>query len=644
MLAAVLASAAAANAQPVRATAANATTTATLAAAPTTGPTINVTPTSGLANGQFVTITVAGAPPGSTLLAVECSVAALQISEDGCENHRDAVFFANAAGNATTTLDVTSQISTAVGTDSCVSAVCLLGVVRFTSPTDDAILGASALSFASSACTGGTPCEDAPPIPTTVVGPKRPVAPLRGTALITPSAPFAAAVLATQANDLTSASAITGPYQPLRGRALAVMQRRAPRDATEDGGPGVGLVQLSMDGPGTAWASDSDKAVVASVRVDRSPWQVMVLFAGSQPFTYAGFTGPLAVGVHQVSIRIEPRRSTTGDHVPAVALYRIRLRVVAPGNPMYLLEKYSPVILGRSTSASSDTQLLTSADATPLGGGSTALSYETVWSREDAGTSFVPFLEWGEWGRMTDITGTTSLDVSPSGAISNATYHWCGCDPPFPEERDSLQEVTVPFTGRYFDGTHMILRNASGNDYQSDVDTTDVDTTDFRFQQPAVPGPPAPQPREAVMDAHPWTYRIMADEVRYWYLDRSTDPLSAQPGAARQYAIVSLDTSSSASTVAVAIRLAGSSTWYRSDMGSGAPLYTGSLGRTVVKLPQGWESRRITGVQLAVYPASATGSLKVNSFELLGLTPGFGVKRIPTPAPTVVPGAIDVQP
>jgi hypothetical protein len=183
----------------------------------------------------------------------------------------------------------------------------------------------------------------------------------------------------------------------------------------------------------------------------------------------------------------------------------------------------------------------------------------------------------------------------------------------------------------------MILRNASGNDYQSVVNATG-----FRFQQPAVVGPPAGQPREAIMDTHPWTYRVMADEVRYWYLDRSTNPLSGQPGDSRQYAIISLDTSSNASTVGVALRLAGSSTWYRSDMGSGAPLYGGGLGRTVVKLPLGWELRRITGVQLDVYPASAAGSMKLNSFKVLGLTPGFRVLHIHTPAPAVVPGEVNV--
>jgi Neocarzinostatin family len=596
-------------------------------AAPAAGAaTVTVTPTGQLSDGQTVTVSVADVTPGSTLLAVECSPAALSISEDACENHRNAAFFADASGNATTALTVTSQISTAAGTDSCTTAVCLVGVVRFTAPTSDEIVGVAALSFGSKACHGGTRCEDAPPVPSTLSPASRRIAPVRGAVLVTPSKPFTTKLTATTAANLRSPSAITGPYTAGAGAAAAAAST----------GRGEGLLQLSMDGPGTSWASNTDKAAVADVRVDRGAWQQIVLFAGSSPFTYAGFTGPLGAGTHRVSVRVDTTLSTTGHHLPAVALYQAQLRVVAPHNPMYLLQKYAPVIFGRTTSAGSDTQLLTDGSATSAGGGATALSYTTIWTHEDAGTSFVPFLEWGEWGRMTDITGTATLDVSATGAISHAMYNWCGCQPPFPPSRDSLQEVSVPFSGRYFDGTHMILRNASGNDYQSQVGTTA-----FRFQQPAVPGPPAGQPREAVMDAHPWTYQIMDDEIRSWYLDRSTAPASAQPGDTGQYAIASLNTTApQGTTVAVELRLSGSATWYQSDMGSGAPLYTGGLGRTVVKLPEGWERRKIAGVRLAVYPGTAASSVKVQSFQVLGVTPTFQVARISTPQPDIVPGAI----
>jgi hypothetical protein len=603
-------------------------------------PKVTVTPTSALHDGQTVTVDATGLPAGATLLAVECSPRALSIGEDGCENHRDAVFFADRAGDAVTTLVVTSKISTAVGTKSCITASCLLGVVRFTSPTADEIVGVAGLSFTSSTCHDGTSCEDAPPVPTTSVA---------GTKLVTAGrswtrrgSTYTAAVTASLAGNLRSPSAITGPYRPRPSSDTRTTAEHATSNVAQGATStrGEGLVQLSMDAPGTSWASDTTKAVVVAVRVDQRHWQQIVLFDGSRPFTYAGFTGPLSTGRHHVAIRVDANLSTTGRRPADVRLYRVRLSVVAPDNPMYLLEKYAPVVYGRDDSASSDTQLLTYGTATSLGGGSTQLAYETIWSHEDAGTSFVPFLEWGEWGRMTDITATVSLDVSSSGTISDPMYNWCGCGPHFQSNRDSLQEVSVPFHGHYVDGTHMVVRNASGNDYQSDVGTTD-----FRFQQPAVPGPAPGAERETVMDRHPWTYRVMEQEVRYWYLDRSTRPTSGQPGSARQYAIVSLDTSSAGvSSVAVDLRLSGSATWYRSDQGSGAPLFTGGQGRTVVKLPVDWLHRSVTGAQLRVYPASAAASLTVSSFHVLGLTSGFHVVPVSTPVPKVLPGRITTPP
>jgi hypothetical protein len=81
------------------------------------------------------------------------------------------------------------------------------------------------------------------------------------------------------------------------------------------------------------------------------------------------------------------------------------LEVVTPSNPAYLAYSYAPVMYGRSTSALHDVPLLIYADEPSAGGVATRLSYVVVWSHEDAGTGFAPFVEWGRWGRMTDIEG-----------------------------------------------------------------------------------------------------------------------------------------------------------------------------------------------------------------------------------------------
>jgi hypothetical protein len=295
--------------------------------------------------------------------------------------------------------------------------------------------------------------------------------------------------------------------------------------------------------------------------------------------------------------------------------------------------QYAPIVYGRPDTASSDTPLLSFDQESAVAGtpGSKRLVYTTIWSKEDAGTSFVPWLEWGEWGRMTDITETVALDVTTAGAIVDPTYDSCGCSANYPVNRTSPEEEEVPFTGQRY-GTHLIVRNASGNDYQDDTGTSA-----FRMEQPPVPGPIAGSVRETVMDSHPWTYRVAAAELSRWYADGSTSPASPEIGDSRQYAIVDLSSVTTATNaVGVAIELKGSSTWYSSDFANGYPLYDGGHGRTAVKLPLTWEASGIAAVRILEYPSSSTASVSDVHLNIIGLTEFFGLYWAHPPKPVIV--------
>ena len=83
----------------------------------------------------------------------------------------------------------------------------------------------------------------------------------------------------------------------------------------------------------------------------------------------------------------------------------------------------------------------------PVAGGATKLTYVVVWSHEDAGTGFLPFLEWGTWGRMTDIENAISFTVEPNGTVSGAQY-LSGGRPSvgFPDSQTALKEVDAAFS------------------------------------------------------------------------------------------------------------------------------------------------------------------------------------------------------
>jgi hypothetical protein len=363
--------------------------------------------------------------------------------------------------------------------------------------------------------------------------------------------------------------------------------------------------------------------VVVDVSVDGGASQQIVCFAGATPFTYAGFTGTLPTGSHKVKVAVDSTLSDTGTLAPTVRLVHLQLEVVDTANSWYDRIAFAPVVYGRTDTAQVDTPLLTYADQSGSAG-STALSYTTIWSREEAGTSFVPFLEWGEWGRMTDITETVALDVGSGDAISNETYNSCGCDgTPATENEVSAEEEEVPFSGSYYQQTHAIVRNASGNDYQSQSGSTA-----FRIQQVPVAGPASGADRDAVMDSNPWTYLISAQETTRWYTNGTANPASPEVGDSRQYAIVNLtSTVNDVSATAVAIQLSGSTKWYSSDYGSGFPLQDGGTGRTVVKLPVDWQSQKITGLRLLYYGSGSDPSVTDVSIKVLGLTSTYTVEH-----------------
>jgi hypothetical protein len=370
--------------------------------------------------------------------------------------------------------------------------------------------------------------------------------------------------------------------------------------------------------------------------------QQFVLFWGASPFVYAGFTGPVTLRDHySVTISVEPPAyleglSRPGLLAPQVVLLSGALEAVSPTNPQYLAYAYAPVLYGRSTSALHDVPMLMYATVSSLDGGAHLLTYVVVFSHEDGGTGYLPFLEWGTWGRMTDIDNAISFTVSAAGAVSGAKYLWGGEPAGFPDSQTAVQELDKPFGGVWW-GTHPVLRVATGNNQFADFGTTP-----FRFQLAPVAAPAPGGARDAVMDANPFTYEVMADEVARWYTDFSTSPGSPEPGQAEQYAIVDMDSAGrGVSSVAVDVRLSGSGQWYRSDLGWGYPLVGTGHVRTVVKLPVDWGSRSITGLQVAVEPPAAAPTLTVRFVHIEWFT-GAQVLQVPVPSASVVPEALMV--
>ena len=636
-----------------------------------TGGGLVVTPSSGLVDGQTVSVVVTGASPGSVYVVAECDPGAYTLlgegasPSDACDSRHSAVAAVDAGGAAAVTLPIQAVLTTALGSSDCRAEQCFIAVESQYSTGGPSLL-VQAITFSPSACAAAkacTPPADAwdPSLGATSAGPAVPspappaatvsALPVTGASAPTASAPAARPavpgrpvtfpVVAGLAGDLSDPGTVTGPWSSPYPPPVV-----PPAPVT-----GEGLLRLALSAPHTSWGDRAPSSTVVDVTLTDTTTgtsagtQQFVLYAGASPFTYAGFTGPAtSADTYRVTVAAEPSHAVgglswpSGRAVPSVDVVDSQLEVVAPGSPQYLAVAYAPVMYGRSTSALHDVPLVVDATASAEPGGATGLSYTVIWSHEDAGTGFVPFLESGTWGRMTDIENAISFTVNADGTVSGASYLWGG-EPPtgFSDSQGALQEVDQPFEGQW-SGHHPVLRDATGNN-----DFSDAGTTPFRFQLAPVAGPAAGQTRESVMDANPFTYEISGQEVDRWYGDVSTDPQSSQLGDLRQYATVDLAASGTGvSSLAVELQLSGGPTWYASDFHTGYPANAAGHFRTMVKLPLGWQGQAVTGVRVQVYPPTSASTVTVQSLLVLVLQPDWSLATETVPTPAVVAGATAV--
>ena len=198
--------------------------------------------------------------------------------------------------------------------------------------------------------------------------------------------------------------------------------------------------------------------------------------------------------------------------------------MVSPTNPQYLVYAYAPVVYGRSTSALHDVPMLMYGTVAPASGGAHVLSYVVVFSHEDGGTGFLPFVEWGTWGRMTDIDNAISFTVKRGRLHLWAQYLWGGeHQAGSPTARRRSRRSTSPSQACGGAGTRYCATPPA---------TTTSLTTGLPRSGSSWPRWPRLHPArsgEAVMDTNPFSYEVMADEVARWYTDISTSPSSLSP-------------------------------------------------------------------------------------------------------------------
>jgi hypothetical protein len=251
------------------------------------------------------------------------------------------------------------------------------------------------------------------------------------------------------------------------------------------------VAALTVTCEACAWGERGREAAVLAVHVDGRYSQDVTVTHGRGPDVYPVLLGPLAAGPHRLEVSLD---ANSAPRVGRVAV-DVRLQPVLPNAPERAALAHGPIVHQRANTVGrfTDVPLLMYYEEHEAGPGRIRLDYTVVFSHEDGGTPADRLM--ATWGRLTDIELLYSVVLDEKGAIVEAVYQ-------------GKDHVVTPFAGPR-EGSHPHLWVVTDNNMVSDRGATQR-----RYRPAPVRADLRDVSREAVMDAHPWTYQVMADEVR----------------------------------------------------------------------------------------------------------------------------------
>lgn len=337
---------------------------------------------------------------------------------------------------------------------------------------------------------------------------------------------------------------------------------------------------------GCDWGRRGREAAVLTLTVDGRESQDLVLVRGAEKAEYAVALGPAVAGKHRLSITLD--RKATAPVARDVAIDEVRIVVIPEGDPRHLPAAFAPMLHARPAALDdfSDVPLLLWYEVDRLPSGQ-RIRYSVVFSNEDGGTP--PDRLMATWGRLTDIEFVYGVELDSGGRVVSEVYQTRGHD-------------IVPFRGHRL-GRHPLLWVATDNNMLAETGRgrRRIAPAPFAFDLASVS-------REAVMDAHPWTYRVSSEEARREGRVRegSTPGSRAVPDPRRfVYVEACADVKDAVLTFAVATRGAdGRLAWHESNgampkyvIARSADHFPNGCFRGAVALPPGARDEDIAGLR-----------------------------------------------
>ena len=324
------------------------------------------------------------------------------------------------------------------------------------------------------------------------------------------------------------------------------------------------------------WGRPGREAAALVLSVDGRYSQHLILSRGEEPAEYRVALGALAAGPHELRIHLD--RAASARQVGAVTLRPARFALVSEDGGDHAMLAFAPILHARPDTLErfTDLPLLMWCERETIPGG-VRLRYSVVFSNEDGGTPIDRLM--ATWGRSTDIEYVYSVELDEARNLLR-------------EEFQGKDHKLLPFRGPH-EGTHPLEWVVTDNNMVGDRgDTTRryaLAPEDFDLDAVS---------REAVMDAHPWTYRVSAQEARReGRVAEDTRPGGGRIPDPRRFAILEACGEVQDAALSFALGVAGpggETRWYESD--GGEPKFRVARGgcfRSAVALPPGDAGRPV---------------------------------------------------
>jgi hypothetical protein len=277
------------------------------------------------------------------------------------------------------------------------------------------------------------------------------------------------------------------------------------------------------------WARPGHEAAVLRLELDGRYSQHLILMRGAETAAYRVMLGSLQAGAHTLTLSHDNGVWSKAPRTAAVLQVDIEGR--AANSPEHRATELAPILHVRPNAVGrfSDVPLMMwyETDRTERG---SRIRYSVIFSNEDGGTPADRLL--ATWGRLTDIEYVYGVEIDREGRILEETFQ-------------GKDHEIVPFKGRR-EGRHPLLYVITDNNMVKD----DGDTEE-RFAPAPIAFDLSGSSREEIMDQHPWTYAVTAQEARReGRVMSSPTPGSKRIFDPRRYAVVEMCTAADDTTFA----------------------------------------------------------------------------------------------